>query len=74
MMLTTLRRKSVAQIYKSNKLDARWTGPYAIQTVHVNGTLTIRLNTHTFGRFNVRRLKPYPSSRIELNPDDAFLC
>jgi hypothetical protein len=47
------------KVYAPKKLDARWTGPYNIESVHVNGTLTIRLNAHTVERVNVRRLKPY---------------
>jgi hypothetical protein len=34
------------EVHAPNKLEARWTGPYEIITVHVNGNLTIRLNTH----------------------------
>jgi hypothetical protein len=47
------------KVYAPKKLDARWTGPYNIESVHVNGTLSIRLNAHTVERVNVRRLKPY---------------
>ena len=45
--------------YKPAKLDARATGPFVIQTVHTNGTLTIRLNATTTERISVRRVKPY---------------
>jgi hypothetical protein len=31
------------EVYAPKKLDARWTGPYLILAVHVNGTLTIHL-------------------------------
>jgi hypothetical protein len=49
------------KVYNPSKLEDRWTGPYEIITVHVNGTLTIRLNAHTVERVNIRRLKPYRS-------------
>jgi hypothetical protein len=55
------REQVMFKVYKPNKLDARWTGPYEIITVHVNGNLTIRLHAHTVERVNVRRLKPYGS-------------
>jgi hypothetical protein len=47
------------KVYAPTKLDARWTGPYNIESVQVNGTLTIRLNAHTVERVIVRQLKPY---------------
>jgi hypothetical protein len=49
------------KVFAPKKLDARWHGPYEITRVHVNGTLTIRLNAHAVERVNVRRLKPYRS-------------
>jgi transposase InsO family protein len=49
------------KVFAPKKLDARWHGPYEIITVHVNGTLTIRLSPHSVERVNVRRLKPYRS-------------
>jgi transposase InsO family protein len=49
------------KVFAPKKLDARWHDPYQILTVHVNGTLTIRLNAHAVERVNVRRLKPYRS-------------
>jgi hypothetical protein len=56
-----INEQVLLKVHAPNKLDARWTGPYDIVSVHVNGTLTIRLNAHTVERVNVRRLKPYRS-------------
>ena len=43
-----------------SKLQDRTEGPYPIETVHINGTLTIRLNDrHVTERINIRRVKPY---------------
>jgi hypothetical protein len=42
-----------------NKLDARASGPFQIEIVHVNGTVTIRTGTHHTERINIRRIKPY---------------
>jgi transposase InsO family protein len=47
--------------YKPDKLQPRAEGPYRIETVHQNGTLTLRLNPHTLERLSVRRVKPYRS-------------
>jgi len=45
--------------YKPDKLDARAEGPYRIETVHTNGTVTLRINPATIERINIRRIKPY---------------
>ena len=45
-------------IYKPNKLQPRAEGPCAIQEVHTNGTVTIRLNPTTIERINLRRIRP----------------
>jgi hypothetical protein len=46
--------------YKPDKLDSRViAGPYRIEAVHTNGTVTIRINPHTIERINIRRVKPY---------------
>ena len=45
--------------YKPNKLSPRADGPYPIEAVHTNGTVTVRLNPTTIERINIRRLKPY---------------
>lgn len=46
-------------VYNPDKLSTRAEGPYSIDTVHANGTVTIRLNQHTLERINIRRLRPY---------------
>ena len=41
------------------KLGIRTTGPYRIEQVHTNGTLTIRRGPGLIDRINIRRLRPY---------------
>ena len=45
--------------YKPDKRDPRATGPFRIERVHVNGTVTIRRNAHVTERINIRRVRPY---------------
>ena len=45
--------------YKPDKLDDRAVGPFRIEQVHVNGTVTIRRNANITERINIRRIKPY---------------
>jgi hypothetical protein len=46
--------------YNPGKLSSRAPeGPYKIEVVHTNGTVTIRINEHTLERINIRRLRPY---------------
>jgi len=47
------------RIYKPTKLGRRVEGPYIVQQVHTNGTLTIQLRPGVNERINIRRLKPY---------------
>ena len=42
-----------------NKLEKRATGPYVIEQVHANGTVTIRLAPNVIERISLRRIKPY---------------
>ena len=46
-------------IYSPDKLSARAEGPYSIETVHSNGTVTIHINANTIERINLRRIRPY---------------
>jgi hypothetical protein len=46
-------------VYKPNKMDPRAEGPYTIEQVHQNGTLTIRTAPGTIERINIRNVKPY---------------
>ena len=41
------------------KLDARAEGPFVIEQVHTNGTVSITRAPNIVERVNVRRLKPY---------------
>ena len=41
------------------KLEARAEGPYTIEQVHVNGTISIRRTPHVVERINIRRVMPY---------------
>ena len=45
--------------YQPDKLSPKATGPYPIEAVHANGTLTIRINENTIERINIRRCRPY---------------
>ncbi len=45
--------------YKPDKLEPRATGPFVIQRVHTNGTVTIRRNPFVTERINIRRLRPF---------------
>ena len=46
-------------VYKPDKLETRAKGPYRVERVHANGTLTIRLSPNTFERISLCRVKPY---------------
>jgi hypothetical protein len=45
--------------YKPSKLDPRAVGPFRVEQVHANGTVTIRLNNGSLERTSLRRIKPY---------------
>ena len=44
---------------RRSKLQPRSEGPYTVEQVHANGTLTIRLDDNIYQRINIRRLRPY---------------
>ena len=46
-----------------NKLKERNEGPYPIEQVHTNGTVTIRRRNNVRERINIRRIRPYGSFR-----------
>jgi transposase InsO family protein len=46
-------------LYNPQKLQSRATGPFRIDSVHTNGTVTIRLTPQTIERISIRRIKPY---------------
>ena len=45
--------------YKPDKLEPRASGPFTIESVHTNGTVTIRRNPHIVERINIRRIRPF---------------
>ncbi len=64
------------KVFDYTKLDPRWDGPFTINRVHINGTLTISTNKpHISERVNIRRVKPYktttPSSLTPIQQDAA---
>ena len=46
-------------VYHPNKLEPRAIGPYRIEWVHANGTLTIWLSPTTIERISLRQVCPY---------------
>jgi len=47
------------KVHNPTKLGVRTSGPYTIQRVHVNGTITIQLRQGISARINIRRVIPY---------------
>ena len=47
------------KVHNPTLLGVRTDGPYTIEQVHVNGTLTITLRPGVTERINIRRLVPY---------------
>ncbi|KAL7525960.1 hypothetical protein ACHAXR_004955, partial [Thalassiosira sp. AJA248-18] len=47
------------KVHDPTKLGVRTSGPYTIERVHVNGTVTIELRQGVTERINIRRLIPY---------------
>ncbi len=47
------------RIFDPAKLGHRWSGPYSILQVHVNGNITIQFSAHLQERLNIRCVKPY---------------
>ena len=47
------------KVHNPTSLGVRTNGPYTIDRVHVNGTLTIRLRPGVTERINIRRVVPY---------------
>ncbi len=42
-----------------SKLRKHWEGPYVIKWVHVNGNVTVQLQTRVTEHLNIRRIKSY---------------
>ena len=55
----TPNQKVLKKQIKPNKLGARTSGPYTINQVHSNGTITISLRDGVSERINIRRVIPY---------------
>ena len=47
------------KVHDPTKLGIRTDGPFKVQTVHVNGTLTMELRPGVTERINIRRVIPY---------------
>jgi hypothetical protein len=45
--------------HSPNKLESRKYGPFTIELVHINGTVTIRRDQHTTERMSIRYIVPY---------------
>ena len=41
------------------KLRPKYSGPFRIENVNTNGTVTIKIRNRVFQRVNIRRIKPY---------------
>ena len=54
-----VRQRVLLQAEDPWKLGPRSEGPYDIEQVHVNGTITIRRRPHVLERVNIRRVIPY---------------
>ena len=52
-------QRVLKKIHKPTKLGEQNEGPFRINQVHANGTLTIQLRPGLFERINIRRVKPY---------------
>ena len=55
----TLGQKVLKKVHDPTKLGVRHSGPYTIERVHVNGTITIQLWPRLSERINIRRVIPY---------------
>ena len=53
------QQEVLVRIPNPTKLQDRAEGPYTIQQVHTNGTLTIQRGPHVTDRINIRRVIPY---------------
>ena len=52
-------KKVLKKNHAPKKLGERYTGPYTIKQVHVNGTITIELAPDATERINIRRVVPF---------------
>jgi hypothetical protein len=52
-------QKVLKKVHNPTKLGVRTEGPFLIERVHANGTLTIKLRPGVSERINIRRVFPY---------------
>ena len=52
-------QRVLKKVHDPTKLGVRTTGPYTVEQVHVNGTITIELRPGVSERINIRRVEPY---------------
>ncbi len=57
--------KIFKKCHEWSKLGKRWEGPYTIQRVHVNGNVTVHLQTRVTECLNIRRVKPYYEPTVQ---------
>ena len=46
---------------RNSELQPVWEGPYNIETVHTNGTVTVRYSPEMTDRINIRKIKLHES-------------
>ena len=52
-------QKVLKKVHDPTKLGVRTSGPYKIKKVHVNGTVTMELQSGVSERINICRVIPY---------------
>ena len=52
-------QRVLKKVHDPTKLGVRTTGPYTVEQVHVNGTISIELRPGVSERINIRRVEPY---------------
>ena len=59
-----VNQKVLKKLHKVTKMGEKYSGPYDIVKVHVNGTLTIQLGPNVTERINIRRVIPYHEEKL----------
>ena len=49
----------LVKVYNPAGLEQRAVGPFIVEQIHTNGTLTIQRMPNVYERINIRRLRPY---------------
>jgi hypothetical protein len=60
----TVGDKVLLLIQNPATLQKRSSGPFIVEQVHTNGTLTVQRAPNVFDRINIRRLRPYVRPRL----------